>query len=170
MIQRMFQGTRIREHIFQLIYNLRLNSLKKLQKSFYDEIKSGLFTELEECNYCNKPIDFTEEFKQLVYFKCGHIYHKICCPVEKGHYACYICRTYNLEDSVYTDIPNLIFRKKENVIKNEIIAQKNNKIIEVNKKDVKKDNLINKLRNLKNKKNNKIEIFKNNVENIKFKD
>ena len=166
ILQRMFQGARISEHIFQLIYNLRLNSLKKIQKNFYDEIKSGLFTELEECNYCKKPIDFTEEFKQLEYFKCGHIYHKICCPVEKGHYACYICRTNDLEDSLFTDIPNLIFRKKENVIKNEIIE--NNKR-NIKKIDDKKANMLKKLKRINNKRNNKIEFFKTNLESIKNK-
>ena len=170
MFQRMFSAARQTEDIFRTIFILSTNTIKKIQTNLLTEMKKGLFTESEECNYCNRPIYINDKTNKYEYFKCGHTYHSSCCPIEKGQYACYICRMEDLEKSVYTDIPNLIFRKKENVIKNEIIEQKKNKIIEVNKKDVKKDNLINKLRNLKNKKNNKIEIFKNNVENIKFKD
>ena len=39
------------------------------------------------------------------------------CAIEKGKYACYICRMNDLEESMYKDIPNLAFRKKKNSIK-----------------------------------------------------
>ena len=73
-------------------------------------MKKGLFTESEECNYCNNPIYINDKVNKYEYFKCGHTYHSSCCPIEKGQYACYICRMEDLEKSVYTDIPNLIFR------------------------------------------------------------
>ena len=172
MFQRMFSTARQTEDIFSTIYILSTNTIKKIQANLLSEMRKGLFTESEECGYCNKPIYINDIVNKYEYFKCGHTYHSSCCPIEKGQYACYICRMEDLEKSVYTDIPNLIFRKKENVIRNEIIEQKknNNRIVEINKKDIKKENLINKLRNLKRKKNNKIEIFKNNIEDIKFKE
>jgi hypothetical protein len=164
IFQRMFLNTKISEDIYKSIFNARNKYLEEAKKSYLDELKRGLYKEIEECNYCNKPI--LDEIKHSVYFKCGHVYHKICCPIERGQYACCICRNEDLEESAYTDIPNLIFRKKENVIKNEILMD--DKDEKINVKNYKKNKLLRKLQAIKNKKNDKIDSFKSNIENIKI--
>ena len=166
VFQRMFHSTRTTENIFQLIYKLRINSLMNLEKGFLNEIKGGVFADLDECGYCTKQINLAEEYNQLQYFKCGHIYHTSCCPIEKGQYACYICRMDDLEESAFTDIPNLIFKKKEDFINNQIIENKSIFNVKKKKKEDKKTIMLNKLKSISKQRNNKFEYFKANLKGI----
>ena len=163
IFQEIFNSNKSNEELFKTLLDLHLNSLKNGQISLLSEIKRGAFSDLEECDYCNNPIIEIEEIKNLIFFKCGHIYHISCCPVEKRQYACYICRTKELEKSVYTDIPNLIFKQKNKGIKNEIIE---NKMKKEKKKVDKKVKLIEKLKRINNSRYNKFESFKVNIEKI----
>ncbi len=70
--------------------------------------------------------------------------HFVCCSIEKGHYSCYICRTQDAIDSIDIDIPNLVQRDKENVIKNEI----KDKTIIVKEEEKKKVSKKNDIKNL----------------------
>ena len=107
---------------------------------------------------------------KVIYFHCGHVYHSFCCAIEKGKYSCYICRVNDSEESMFTDIPILSFRKKQNVIKNEM---KNEQKIKAKKEEEKmkniKQKLIGKLKRIKKKKIDKFDNFKSNVDNIDIK-
>ena len=108
--------------------------------------------------------------EKVIYFHCGHVYHSFCCALEKGRYSCYICRINDSEESMFTEIPNLSFRKKQNVIKNETkIEQKIKEKVEKEKTENNKKNLIGKLKKIKKKKYDKFENFKANVDNIDIK-
>ena len=168
MFQRMFVSTRRIEDIFRAVYNLWSDSVSNASKIYLGEIKKGLYSDVSECNYCKIPINENIGLESAIYFNCGHSYHTLCCPIEKGKYACYICRMNDLEESMYTNIPNLVFRKKENVIKNETDKNKK-KSIEKIKKDNKRSKLLDKLKKINKKKYDKLEHFKSNVENIDIK-
>ena len=70
----------------------------------------------------------------------------------------------DLEDSMFTDIPNLVFRKKQNVIKKEI---KNKAEEEKMKKN--RSKLIKQLNKIRKKNFDKFENFKTNINNIDIK-
>ena len=53
----------------------------------------------------------------MIYFKCGHVYHKGCCAIEAGKYTCYTCRMEEMDNSAYTDIPKFAQKKNENNVK-----------------------------------------------------
>ena len=107
--QKMFDNKRITEVFFNSILNALFNSLKNPKKLFLDEIKRGSYSDLNECNYCQEPIFENEIVNVIINFKCRHAYHNYCSPIEKGKYACYICRMKEMEKSCYIDIQNLRF-------------------------------------------------------------
>ena len=164
MFLRMFNSTRRTEAIFKSIFNLWFDSVSNSQKYLLTETKKGLYSYINKCYICEKQITRNDK---AVYFACKHIYHSLCCAIEKGKYACYICRTRDLEESTYTDIPNLVFRKKENVLKYQKIHENKIKVEEEKKerKD-KKMKMIEKLKKITKKKNIKFENFKASIENI----
>ena len=170
MFQRMFKGTRRIEEIFKSVSNLLYDSISNQQNELLIESQKGLYCDINECNYCNKPIEENMGINKVIYFHCGHIYHSFCCALEKGKYSCYICRINDSEESMFTDIPILSFRKKQNVIKNEM---KNELKIKAKKEEEKmkniKQKLIGKLNRIKKKKIDKFENFKSNVDNIGIK-
>ena len=133
MLQRMFFNTRRTEEIFRAIVNLFYNHLQDTKEKLIDATKNGGYFESKICSQCHESIVDSKD-NNNIYFKCGHIYHFVCCSIEKGHYSCYICRTQDAIDSIYIDIPNLVQRDKENVIKNEI----KDKIIIVKEEEKKK--------------------------------
>ena len=169
LFQRMFFSTRRTEAIFKSIFNLLFDSASKSHNNLLTESKKGLYCESSECNYCNKSISENYEIEKAIYFKCGHVYHAYCCAIERGKYACYICRMNDCEESMYSDMPNLIFRKKENVMKNEKIEENRIKIEKEKKEINKRKKLIGKLKKINKKKENKIENFISNIDNIKIK-
>ena len=164
MFQRMFLSTRRIEEIFKSVFNLWSDSVSNASKIYLNEIKRGFYSDITECNFCKTPINENNGLESAIYFKCGHSYHTLCCPIEKGKYACYICRMNDLEESMFTNVPTLVFRKKENVIRNE----KTDKIksIEKMKKDNKRNKMLDKLKKINKKKYDKLENFKTNVDNI----
>ena len=164
MFQRMFYSTRRSEDIFRSILNLWFNSVSNAQNNLLIESKKGLCCDTNECYFCNKPINESGEIEKLIYFHCGHIYHTLCCAIEKGKYACYICRMNDLEGSMYKDIPNLAFRKKKNSINND----NENKDGKKKKEDYKRKKILAKLKKINNKRLDKIENFKENIDNIKI--
>ena len=104
MFQKFFLSTRRIEEIFKSISNLLYDSISNDQKQLLIETKRGLFCDINECNYCNKPVKENTEIDKSIYFPCGHVYHTFCCAIERGKYACFICRMNDLEDStVYTN-------------------------------------------------------------------
>ena len=165
IFQEIFMRNKGNEELFKTLLNLNLNSLTNLQSSLLIEIKKGIFSDLEECNYCNNPIIEIEEINRLIFFKCGHIYHNSCCPVEKGQYACYICRMKEFKKSVFSETPNLIFKQKENILKNQINVD-DYKVKKERKNVDKKKKLLEKLKRINNSKYNKFESFKANVEKL----
>ncbi len=164
MFQKFFLSTRRIEEIFKSISNLLYDSISNDQKQLLIETKRGLFCDINECNYCNKPVKENTEIDKSIYFPCGHVYHTFCCAIERGKYACFICRMNDLEDSMFTDIPNLVFRKKQNVIKKEI---KNKAEEEKMKKN--RSKLIKQLNKIRKKNFDKFENFKTNINNIDIK-
>ena len=162
MFQRIFYSTRGTEEIFKSISSLLFNSLLQSEKFLLNESQKGFYSDMKKCNLCEESIDDIIEINSIIYFKCGHMYHNLCCPIEKGQYACYVCRTEEMEESSYTEIPNLIFRKKENVLN----YNKEDKIRKIKEKKTKKKNgLLEKLKKIKKKKYEKIEAFKSNIDN-----
>ena len=170
MFQRMFYGTRRIEEIYKSVSNILYDSISNEQNDLLIEAKKGLYCDINDCNYCNKPINENMGIEKVIYFHCGHVYHSFCCALEKGRYSCYICRINDSEESMFTEIPNLSFRKKQNVIKNETkIEQKIKEKVEKEKTENNKKNLIGKLKKIKKKKYDKFENFKANVDNIDIK-
>ena len=104
----------------------------------------------------------------MLYFKCGHVYHKGCCSIEEGKYTCYLCRIEEMDNSVYTDIPKFVQKKNDNVINNDNISKAKKKR-EAKKKEEKNSKLITRLKKIKNKNKEKLEKFKANIENIEIK-
>ena len=162
MFQRMFSSARRTEDIYKTIINLWFDSILNDQKYLLTVSKKGLYSYINKCNYCGKQITENENAQ---YFGCRHIYHTFCCPIEKGKYACYICRMKDSEESTYSDIPKLFFRKKDNV-NIEKMNEKNKSEKEKKEKNVKKTKLLEKLKKITKKKHNKFENFKTNIENI----
>ena len=160
MFQRMFYSTRRTEDIFKSLFNLCFDSISNSQNKLLVESKKGFYCEKNECNYCNKAINESVEFEKVIYFHCGHIYHTLCCAIEKGKYACYICRMNDLEESMYKDIPNLTFRKKKNSINKKKYNENSINKEEKKKEDNKRKKLLTKLKKINNKKLDKIENFK----------
>ena len=165
--QEMFGNTRRTEEFFNSILNVMFNSLKSAKKMLLDEIKRGSYSDFNECNYCHEPIFENEIINVIIIFKCGHVYHNYCSPIEKGKYACYVCRMKEMKKSSYIDVPDLRFIEKEKVIRNEIKESKI-KIGEKKEKEFKKQNLLGKLKKIKVKKIDKIEKFQTNMGNTKF--
>ena len=166
MFQRMFYSTRRTEEIFKSITNLSFNSLSNEYKVLLKEAKTASFFDLSECNYCNESIyDITESY-EIICFKCGHLYHNFCCSIEKGKYACYICRMKDMEDSTYTDIPKLVLRAKDNLKKRE----KDEKTIkkEERKKRSLLKNKLDKLKKISKKRYENLENFKANIDNTQI--
>ena len=145
------------------------NSLSKDINFFLNESNKGIFENLNECDKCKKSICDNYEISNLQYFKCGHIYHNSCCAIEGGKYTCFICRTKDEKESAYTNKTNFVFRKKENVQKNDKKGENQIKNDEEKKKEAKKNKLLGKLKKITQKKNEKLENFKTNIENIQIK-
>ncbi len=164
----MFFSTRRTEEIFKSIINLTSNEIKSEFSDFMDETRKGICSNSKICEICKEKADDSNESNNMLYFKCGHIYHKGCCAIELGKYVCYICRIEEMDNSVYTDIPKFMQRKNENVIKNDNINELKKKR-EARKKEEKRSKLINKLQKIKNKRKEKLENFKTNIENIEIK-
>ena len=160
--QKMIGNTRRTEQFFNSILNTMYNSLKDAKKILLNELKRGSYSDLNECNYCHESIFENEIVNILIIFKCGHVYHNYCSPIEKGKYACYVCRMKEMKKSSYIDIPNFRFIQKEKVIKNEIKDNKI-KIEEKKQKEIQKKNLLGKLKKIKLKKIDKIEKFQTNM-------
>ena len=168
IFQSMFFSTRRTEEIFKSIINLTSNEIKSEFSDFMDETRKGICSNSKICEICKEKADDSNESNNMLYFKCGHIYHKGCCAIELGKYVCYICRIEEMDNSVYTDIPKFMQRKNENVIKNDNINELKKKR-EARKKEEKRSKLINKLQKIKNKRKEKLESFKTNIENIEIK-
>ena len=169
MFIRIFFSARRIEDIYKSIHNILFNSLSKDINFFLNESNKGIFENLNECDKCKKSICDNYEISNLQYFKCGHIYHNSCCAIEGGKYTCFICRTKDEKESAYTNKTNFVFRKKENVQKNDKKGENQIKNDEEKKKEAKKNKLLGKLKKITQKKNEKLENFKTNIENIQIK-
>ena len=112
----MFYSTRGTEDIFKSISSLLFDSLSQSENFLLNEWQKGFYSDRKKCYLCKESIGNIIEIISIIYFKCGHIYHNFCCHIEKGQYACHVCRTEEIEESSYTEIPNLISRKKENLL------------------------------------------------------
>jgi hypothetical protein len=128
------------------------------------ESQRGISSKLGKCNNCHNEVCINFEIEDVLYFKCGHIYHKECCAISGGQYTCSICWKKEEEKTVFTDGTKLIFRGKENSEINEIKESK----IKVEDEQKKKKKLLGKLKNISNKKNEKLENFKVNMDNIEI--
>ena len=170
IFQGMFFSTRRTEEIFKSIINLSSNEIKNEFNEFMQETRKGICSNNKICENCKEKINDNDknENNNLLYFKCGHVYHKGCCVIETGKYICYICRIEEMNNSVYTDMPKFIQRKNENNIQNDNINEKRKKKADKKKED-KRSKLINKLQKIKNKKKEKLENFMTNIENIEIK-
>jgi len=168
VFQSMLFSTRRTEEIFKSIINLTSNEIKNEFSDFMTETRKGICTDSKTCEICKEKADENNEGNNMLYFKCGHVYHKTCCSVEAGKYTCYVCRIEDMDNSVYTDIPKFSHKKNENVGKkgniNELKKKKEEK-----KKVEKRSRLITKLQKIKKKKKDKLENFKANIENIEIK-
>ena len=164
----MFFSTRRTEEIFKSIINLTSNIIKSEFNDYMSETRKGICSNSKTCENCKEKGDINNEGNNMIYFKCGHVYHKGCCAIEAGKYTCYTCRIEEMDNSAYTDIPKFAQKKNENNVKkdnlNEIKKKK-----EERKKVEKRSRLISKLQKIKNKKKDKLENFKVNIENIDIK-
>ena len=161
---RVFFNSRRIEFFFKPIQNLLTNSMSENSQKLVKESQRGAFSELKECNFCHNPVCDNYEIDEVLYFKCGHIYHKDCCVIGGGRYTCFICWKKENEKSVIKDGTNIIIRNKENSKINEI---KDEKKIKIENEQKKKKKLLGRLKNISNKKNEKLESFKINMANIK---
>ena len=167
MFIRMFFSSRRIEVIYKNAHKILFDSLAEDNNIFLDEMKRGVFSNLNECYNCKNPICENYDISNLKYFKCGHFYHNLCCAIEGGQYVCYICRKKEEENSTYTDRFNCVFRKKEIVIKNDKI-ENSVKGEEEQKKEIKKNKMLGKLKKFSRKRNDKIENFKVNIHNTQI--
>ena len=165
--QGMFFSTRRTEEIFKSIINLQSNIIKSEFNDFMTETRKGICSDSKTCEICKEKVEENDN-SNMLYFKCGHVYHKGCCAVESGKYTCYSCRIEDMDNSVYTDIPKFSQKKIENINKNDRINEIKKKK-EARKKDEKRSRLLGKLKKIKNKKKEKLESFKTNIENIDIK-
>jgi len=163
---KIFFSSRRIDDIFKPIQNLLTNSMAENDKKLLKESQRGVYSELKECSSCHNSVCENDEIDNILFFKCGHIYHKECCVIGGGQYICFICWKKEDEKSVFKD--NIIIKKKENSEKkgvNEKNEIKENKINFENEQK-KKKKLLGRLKNISNKKNEKFENFKINMENI----
>ena len=167
MFIRMFLSSRRIEGIYKNVHKILFDSLAEDSNIYLDEMKRGVFSNLSECYYCKNPICENYDISNLKYFKCGHFYHNLCCAIEGGQYVCYICRKKEEENSTYTEKFNFVFRKKEAVLKIDKIENKV-KGEEEQKKDIKKNKMLGKLKKFARKKIGKIENFKINIQNTQI--
>ena len=167
MFIRMFFSSRRIEVIYKNAHKILFDSLAEDNNIFLDEMKRGVFSNLNECYNCKNPICENYDISNLKYFKCGHFYHNLCCAIEGGQYVCYICRKKEEENSTYTDRFNCVFRKKEVVIKNDKI-ENSVKGEEEQKKEIKRNKMLGKLKKFSRKRNDKIENFKVNIHNTQI--
>ena len=167
MFIRMFLSSRRIEVIYKNAHKILFDSLAEDNNIFLDEMKRGVFSYLKECYNCKNSVCENYDINNLKYFKCGHFYHNFCCAIEGGQYVCYICRKKEEENSTYTDRFNCVFKKKEIVIKNDKI-ENNVKGEEEQKKEVKKNKMLGKLKKFSKKRNDKIENFKVNIQNTQI--
>ena len=165
--QGMFFSTRRTEEIFKSIINLQSNIIKSEFNDFMTETRKGICSDSKTCEICKEKVEENDN-SNMLYFKCGHVYHKGCCAVESGKYTCYSCRIEDMDNSVYTDIPKFSQKKIENINKNDRINEIKKKK-EARKKDEKRIRLLGKLKKIKNKKKEKLESLKTNIENIDIK-
>ena len=165
IFQAMFFNTRRTEEIFKSIVNLTSNIIKSEYKDYLTEIKKGISSDFKICEFCKEKVEDSNENNIMLYFKCGHVYHKGCCSLEAGKYTCYICRVEEMDNSAFTDIPKFFQKKNENENKKGKLYEINKKR-EEKKKDEKKNKLLIKLKKIKNKRMEKLESFKTNIENI----
>ena len=161
---KIFFNSRRIEDIFKPIQSLLTNSMAENDKKLLKESQKGVFSELGECNNCHNQVCENYEIEDVLYFKCGHIYHKECCAIGGGQYSCSICWKKEDEKSVIKNGNKLIFRGKENSEKNEIKESK----IKVEDAQKKKKKLLGRLKNISNKRNEKLENFKVNMDNIEI--
>ena len=167
IFQAMFFNTRRTEEIFKSIINLTSNIIKSDYKDYLTEIKRGISSNSKVCEVCKEKVEENNENNNnniMLYFKCGHVYHKGCCSLEAGKYTCYKCRVEEMDKSAFTDIPKFFLKKNDNDSKNKINEIKKKK--EEKKKVEKKNKLLIKLQKIKNKRNEKLESFKTNIDNI----
>ena len=164
----MFFSTRRTEEIFKSIINLTSNIIKSEFKDYMLETKKGICSNSKICENCKEKGDINNEGNSMIYFKCGHVYHKGCCAIEGGKYTCYTCRIEEMDNSAYTDIPKFAQKKTDDNIKKDNLKELKKKK-EERKKVEKRSRLITKLQKIKNKKKDKLENFKVNIENIDIK-
>ena len=168
IFQGMFFNTRRTEEIFKSVINLTSTIIKDEFSDFMGETRKGICSDSKTCETCKEKIEENNEVRNMLYFKCGHVYHKGCCSIEEGKYTCYLCRIEEMDNSVYTDIPKFVQKKNDNVINNDNI-NKAKKKREAKKKEEKNSKLITSLKKIKNKTKEKLEKFKANIENIEIK-
>ena len=164
----MFFSTRRTEEIFKSIINLTSNIIKTEFNDYMKETRKGICSDSKTCENCKEKGDINNEGNNMIYFKCGHVYHKGCCAIEAGKYTCYTCRVEEMDNSAFTDIPKFSQKKNENVIKKDTLYELKKKK-EERKKVEKRSRLISKLQKIKNKRKEKLENFKVNIENIDIK-
>jgi hypothetical protein len=165
--QNMFYSNRRSEEIYKTVINLFCNYIRERKETLIIISKRGGYFESKKCCECNEPLYDSKEINNI-YFKCGHIYHSFCCYIERGHFSCYICRMKELKESIYIDVPNLIFRKKEKEIKSEINEEKKISKEKERKKRVAKKNMLKKLKKIADQKKDKFEAFKTNIVNFEL--
>ena len=168
IFQSMFFSTRRTEEIFKSVINLTSNIIKNEFSDFMGETRKGICSDNKTCENCKEKFDETIDINNILYFKCGHVYHKGCCAIEEGKYTCLICRIEEMDNSVYTNIPKFVQKKIEKDNKIEKLNEVKKKR-EAKKKEEKKSKLIERLQKIKKKNKDKIESFKTNIENIEIK-
>ena len=87
IFQSMFFSTRRTEEIFKSVINLTSNIIKNEFSDFMGETRKGICSDNKTCENCKEKFDETIDINNILYFKCGHVYHKGCCAIEEGKYT-----------------------------------------------------------------------------------
>ena len=154
----MFSEYKLKKIIMKKAGGLLKKEIEKNLNDFIFQFNKGNYTSLDNCEFCGKSLDYYYS-KNIIYFKCNHIFHKKCFEEKKcDEYICPICSKKEKEDNIYKIDENkneiicsylfdIDYHEKENdVIKRDEINDE--KKIEIQKLKLKKKNLA-KLRRIK---------------------
>ena len=149
ILQGLFFSIHSTEQILKFISNIVYSSASEGYDNFLHETKKGFFTSFEKCHFCGKPISENNKTDNLIYFKCGHIYHVNCCAREGPRYVCYHCTVKENDGSIITVASKIQKRKRFNRQKTK--TKEEEEIDEKKKKANEKKKCLKKLKNIREK-------------------
>ena len=156
----MFSDYRIESLSMGITKGFFKSEIERQLNDFIFQFNKGNNIVLDFCDFCGKSIKYYY-LDKIIYFKCNHIFHKICFDKKKcDKNICPICRKkeadlYEYEEEEKKNIAcdqlfDIDFKKEENVIVNNI-QQNTDKQLEIQKIKLRKKNIA-KLKRINRKK------------------